>query len=66
MNNPRALGVEQAAEAVVGLGYAIPETASDIREALLRAKAETPPGGLICVTGSLFLAAEARAAILGL
>ena len=35
-------------------------------EAIREALRLTPPNGLICVTGSLFLAAEARAVVLGL
>ncbi len=40
-------------------------TAADPAEALDLARQLTPPDGLICVTGSLFLAAEARAVVLG-
>jgi dihydrofolate synthase/folylpolyglutamate synthase len=39
---------------------------ADPAEALELARRLTGPDGLICVTGSLFLAAEARAVVLGL
>jgi dihydrofolate synthase/folylpolyglutamate synthase len=39
--------------------------ARDPAEALALARSLTGPEGLICVTGSLFLAAEARALVLG-
>jgi dihydrofolate synthase/folylpolyglutamate synthase len=39
--------------------------ASDPAEALALARRLTPETGLICITGSLFLAAETRALILG-
>lgn len=63
-HNPRAVTAEEtaaAAEAVDGL----PMTAiRDPAEALAAARRLAGPDGLICVTGSLFLAAEARAIIL--
>ena len=40
-------------------------TAADPADALDLAQRLTAPDGLICVTGSLFLAAEARAVVLG-
>jgi dihydrofolate synthase/folylpolyglutamate synthase len=66
VNNPRALSPIEAAHAVVGLGYPPPEIDLDIASSLKVARALTPADGLICVTGSLFLAAEARAVLLGL
>jgi len=39
------------------------EGLAEVGAALARAAALTPPGGLICVTGSLFLVADARAAL---
>jgi dihydrofolate synthase/folylpolyglutamate synthase len=63
-HNPRAVTAEEtaaAAEAVDGR----PMTAiRDPAEALAAARRLAGPDGLICVTGSLFLAAEARAIIL--
>jgi dihydrofolate synthase/folylpolyglutamate synthase len=40
------------------------EAIADLRAALDRAAALTPPGGLICITGSLFLVADARELLL--
>ena len=40
------------------------QIAADPAEALDLARRLTAPDGLICVTGSLFLAAEARAVVL--
>ncbi len=64
VNNPRALGVDQAVQAVVDLGYPEPMSADDAKSAIELARKITPENGLICVTGSLFLAAEARAVLL--
>lgn len=66
VENPRALTPEDVADVVVALGSGPPETASDPASALELARSITPPDGLICATGSLFLAAEFRAAALGL
>lgn len=44
--------------------YGVPtEETSGVAEALARADAVTPPGGLICATGSLFVVADAREAL---
>jgi dihydrofolate synthase/folylpolyglutamate synthase len=66
VENPRAVEPGAVAEAVAGLGGPPVEIAPDPASALEAARRRTPAAGLICVTGSLFLAAEARAAALGL
>ncbi len=66
VENPRAVPVEEVAEAVRVLGGPTPILAPDPSAALATARRETPSNGLICVTGSLFLAAETRALLLGL
>ncbi len=58
------LEVAQAARAIVGESIPI-HHAADPAAALALARHLTDPAALICVTGSLFLAAEARALILG-
>ena len=65
VENPRAVPPEEVAEAVRELTGWEPIVTSDPTEALLVARRGTRPDGLICVTGSLFLAAECRAVILG-
>jgi dihydrofolate synthase/folylpolyglutamate synthase len=63
-NNPRVLPVEELA--AMARAMANPEVsphieiARDTAAALQAAHAATPADGLICVTGSFFLAAEAR------
>jgi dihydrofolate synthase / folylpolyglutamate synthase len=64
-HNPRAVAPDEVAEAVVAIDGRVARVASDPAEALAAARALTPPDGLICVTGSLFLAAETRAIVLG-
>ena len=64
VENPRAVPPEEVAEAVRELTGREPFVTSDPAEALSVARRETGPDGLICVTGSLFLAAECRAVIL--
>jgi dihydrofolate synthase/folylpolyglutamate synthase len=66
VENPRAIAPSEVAEVMREVGGRSAWVASEPAEALAVARRETPPDGLICVTGSLFLAAEARAAILGL
>lgn len=65
--NPRAVEIVEVADAIRELSSgAEPLKAAGPVEALELARRVTPDNGLVCVTGSLFLAAEARAAILGL
>ncbi|QEH37784.1 Folylpolyglutamate synthase [Aquisphaera giovannonii] len=64
--NPRAVPPEDVAEAVFELSGRAAEVVDDPPEAIERARGRAGVGGLVCITGSLFLAAEARAAILGL
>jgi dihydrofolate synthase/folylpolyglutamate synthase len=65
VENPRAVNPEDVATAIAALGGRAAAIAADPSEALAAARRLTPAGGLICVTGSLFLAAEARALVLG-
>ncbi len=64
VENPRSVPPEEIAEAVRSLGGPETQLAPDPASALALARRLTPPDGLICVTGSLFLAAEARAHVL--
>lgn len=64
--NPRSLSLETCASAVLMLSGRTARTAADPADALALARYVTMPDGLICVTGSLFLAAEARAVVLNL
>lgn len=66
VENPRSVPPEEVADAVRALGGPPVVVAPDPAEALAAARALTPPEGMICVTGSLFLAAEARAVLLGI
>lgn len=65
LENPRAEPSASVAAAVETLGGSV-TVADDPAEALAVARRLAGPGGLVCVTGSLFLAAEARAVVLGL
>jgi len=65
-NNPRALDALEASWVAIDLGYPLPHVDHDAKSALSLARRITPSDGLICITGSLFLAAEMRAAILNL
>jgi dihydrofolate synthase/folylpolyglutamate synthase len=64
VENPRSDPPEEIAESVRLIDGRAAHLASDPPEALALARRITPPHGLICVTGSLFLAAETRALIL--
>ncbi|QDV34279.1 bifunctional folylpolyglutamate synthase/dihydrofolate synthase [Tautonia plasticadhaerens] len=66
VENPRAVDPSAIAEAVSALGGPPAEVSADPASALQAARRRSPVPGLVCVTGSLFLAAEARAAALGL
>ena len=62
IENPRSVPPEEVAAAI----HEIPvEIAANPQEALALARSRTPEGGLIVVTGSLFLAAETRAILVG-
>lgn len=65
VENPRAVGPEEVVEAVQQIEGRAAVLTTDPAMALEAARRLTPPGGLICVTGSLFLAAETRALVLG-
>jgi len=64
VENPRSVPPDEIAEAVRALGGPEAHLAPDPASALALARRLTPADGLICVTGSLFLAAEARAHLL--
>jgi dihydrofolate synthase / folylpolyglutamate synthase len=64
VENPRSVAPETIAAATMELAGCSAQIASDPAEALDLARRLTAPYGLICVTGSLFLAAEARAIVL--
>jgi dihydrofolate synthase/folylpolyglutamate synthase len=64
VDNPRYVPPETIVTAISELSGQTAETAPDPAEALELARRLTPSTGLICVTGSLFLAAEARAIVL--
>ena len=64
VENPRAVAPKTIAAAVFDLSGRPARTAADPAEALELARQLTAAEELICVTGSLFLAAEARAIIL--
>lgn len=65
LENPRAVPPEQAAAAVREIDGRDAAIAASPEEALDLARRVTPAEAIICVTGSLFLAAEARAILLG-
>lgn len=64
LENPRSVAPEEIARAIGELDGRVPLVTTDPAEALAVARQRTAPDGLICVTGSLFLAAEARALII--
>ncbi len=64
VENPRAVPPEEVAETIQSIDDRRAWIASDPAEALVLARRLTGRDGLICVTGSLFLAAEARAVLL--
>ena len=64
VDNPRSVPPEEVAEAVRELGGRSALVTLDPAEALALARHETSRDGLICVTGSLFLATEVRAMLL--
>jgi dihydrofolate synthase/folylpolyglutamate synthase len=66
LENPRSVPPESIAEKVVAMADRTVRIAAEPVEALSLARELTGPDGLICVTGSLFLAAEARTIVLDL
>jgi dihydrofolate synthase/folylpolyglutamate synthase len=66
LENPRAVPPADVAETIVSLGHEPPLVADDPASAWDLARTITPDTGLICATGSLFLAAEFRAEVLAL
>jgi dihydrofolate synthase/folylpolyglutamate synthase len=65
IENPRSVPPEQIAAAIHELDGRDCLVTLEPSQALAAARRLTPTPGLICVTGSLFLAAETRALILG-
>jgi dihydrofolate synthase/folylpolyglutamate synthase len=65
VENPRAVPPDEVAAAIHDIDGGTAQLTADPAEALAAALRATPPDGLICITGSLFLAAETRALILG-
>jgi dihydrofolate synthase/folylpolyglutamate synthase len=65
VENPRSTPPGDVAAAVLDLSGVAAWVTAEPAEALELARRETPRDGLICITGSLFLAAETRALILG-
>ena len=61
VENPRSVPPEEVAALIMDCPV---ETATSPREALAMARERTPEGGMIVVTGSLFLAAETRVCLL--
>ena len=66
VENPRSVPPESIAERIVAIAGRPAIIAPEPAAALALARELTDPDGLICVTGSLFLAAEARAIVLDL
>jgi dihydrofolate synthase/folylpolyglutamate synthase len=64
VENPRSVPPEEVAEAIRSFDGRSVHLAPGPLEALELARRLTPAHGLICVTGSLFLAAETRAIVL--
>jgi dihydrofolate synthase / folylpolyglutamate synthase len=64
VENPRSVAPEAIAAAALDLGGRAVRIAQDPAEALDLARRLTAPEDLICVTGSLFLAAETRALVM--
>ncbi len=64
VENPRSVPPESIADCILELTGSPAHVAAEPAEAIELARRLTTPDGLICVTGSLFLAAEARAIIL--
>jgi dihydrofolate synthase/folylpolyglutamate synthase len=64
VHNPRAVAPEDVALAMATIDGRAARITREPGEALDLARRLTPPSGLLCVTGSLFLAAEARAIVL--
>ena len=66
VENPRSVPPEAIADQIVAMSGRPVRIAPEPAQALALARELTEPDGLICVTGSLFLAAEARAIALDL
>jgi dihydrofolate synthase/folylpolyglutamate synthase len=65
IENPRAASVEAIVAAAQALDTAV-ETLPDAQSALTRALEITPPGGMVVVTGSIYLVGRVRELLLPL
>ena len=66
VGNPRSVPAEDIAAAIQAIDGRTAHVTRDPAEALDLARGLTAPDALVCVTGSLFLAGEARAILLGM
>jgi dihydrofolate synthase/folylpolyglutamate synthase len=66
VENPRSVPPELIADQVLAMSGRVAHLAAEPAGALALARELTDSDGLICVSGSLFLAAEARAIVLDL
>ena len=66
VENPRSVPPESIADQVLAMSGRVAHIAAEPAGALALARELTDSDGLICVSGSLFLAAEARAIVLDL
>jgi dihydrofolate synthase / folylpolyglutamate synthase len=64
VENPRAVAPEDIAAAILEIDGREAQITHEPAEALQLAQQQTCPEGLLCVAGSMFLAAEARAIVL--
>ena len=60
LDNPRAAGMEDLVAAARALGIPAAQVAHDPAAALALARSVTPAGGLIVVTGSIYLVGAVR------
>jgi dihydrofolate synthase/folylpolyglutamate synthase len=63
LDNPRAAGMEDLVAAARALGVPAAQVARDPAAALALARSVTPAGGLIIVTGSIYLVGAVRQAV---
>jgi len=63
--SPRSAAPEELRERALGMGFEGAEVDADAESALQRARAEAGKGGMVCVTGSLYLAGKVRRGLVG-
>lgn len=66
IENPRSVAPDELQQTMAEISGRAVDLCPTPADALAEARASTPSDGMICVTGSLFLAAETRAIVLGL